>query len=88
MTTATLSKPPAATSSRARPVRPDPADRARLVGLAIAVGALVTVGLWFRHGGISAATGPGAFATAAGQLTALVGTYAILVQILFMSRIA
>ncbi|MDQ1384547.1 MAG: hypothetical protein QOG65_1926 [Actinomycetota bacterium] len=89
MTTATLSKPPAPTSSRARPVRrSDPADRARLVGLAIAVGALVTVGLWFRHGGISAATGPGALATAAGQLTALVGTYAILVQILFMSRIA
>jgi predicted ferric reductase len=89
MTTATLAKPPATTPSGARPVgRPDPADHARIVGFAIAIGALVTVGLWFRHGGISAASGPGAFATAVGQLTALVGTYAILVQILFMSRIA
>jgi predicted ferric reductase len=83
--TATLSRPPAT----AEPVRqPAPADRARLVGLAVLVGAVVTAGLWFRHGGVAAATGPGAFATAVGQLTALVGTYAILVQILFMSRIA
>lgn len=68
--------------------RTTPADHARLVALAIGVGALVTVGLWLRHGGVSDAAGPGAFATATGQITALVGTYAILVQILFMSRIA
>ena len=92
-TTAMLPKPsasnPAAPHGRAhRARRAQAADHARLVGLAIAIGALVTIGLWFRHGGLDAATGPGAFATAAGQLTALVGTYAILVQILFMSRIA
>ena len=63
-------------------------DRAALVGFAIGVGAIVTIGLWFRHGGVAPATGPGAVATATGQVTALVGTYAILVQILFMSRIA
>jgi predicted ferric reductase len=63
-------------------------DRAALVGFAIGVGAIVTIGLWIRHGGVGAATGPGALATAIGQVTALVGTYAILVQILFMSRIA
>ena len=51
------------------------------------VGVAVTVGLWIRHGGAASATGPGGFATAVGQLTALVGTYAVLVQLLLMSRI-
>ena len=51
------------------------------------VGAAVTVGLWIRHGEIGSATGPGGFATSAGQLTALLGTYAVLVQLLLMSRI-
>lgn len=84
MTAATLSKP----AAPARPRRTSTVgEHARLVGLAIAVGAIVTMGLWFRHGGIATAHGPGAFATAVGQVTALVGTYAILVQILFMSRI-
>ena len=63
------------------------ADRAWIVGFACAVGLVVTVGLWFRHGELGAATGPGALATALGQLTALVGTYLILVQILLMSRL-
>ncbi len=58
------------------------------MGFAIGVGVIVTIGLWIRHGGVGAASGPGALATATGQVTALVGTYAILVQILFMSRIA
>ena len=85
MTTATLSSPSATArpSPRARRI-----NQARLVGYAIGVGAVVTIGLWFRHGGVGAANGPGAVATAIGQLTALVGTYAMLVQILFMSRIA
>ncbi len=74
--------PPILTGSRRGAV-----DRAALVGFAIGVGAIVTIGLWIRHGGIGAATGPGTLATAIGQVTALVGTYAILVQILFMSRI-
>lgn len=51
------------------------------------VAVAVTVGLWIRHGGISRATGPGGVATAVGQLTALVGTFAVLVQLLLMSRI-
>jgi len=86
MASTTLSKPrrPAPPVVHARPAQ----EHARLVGWAIAVGALVTVGLWFRHGGLTNVNGPGANAVAAGQLTALVGTYAILVQILFMSRIA
>jgi predicted ferric reductase len=84
--TTTVSPPiPVSTVSDARR---DAVDRAALVGFAVAVGAIVTCGLWIRHGGIGAATGPGAIATAVGQVTALVGTYAILVQILFMSRIS
>lgn len=63
-------------------------DHAWVVGFAGAVGAVVTIGMWLRHGQLSAATGPGGTATAIGQLTALVGTYAVLVQILLMSRIA
>jgi predicted ferric reductase len=85
MTATTVSRPsPAIPSSR----RAAPVDHARLVAVAIGVGALVTTGLWLRHGGVTDAHGPGAFATATGQITALIGTYAILVQILFMSRIA
>jgi len=52
------------------------------------VGIAVTVGLWLRHGGITEATGPGGRDTALGQITALLGTYAVLVQLLLMSRIA
>jgi predicted ferric reductase len=63
-------------------------DAAFAVEFAIAAGAVVTIAMWFRHGQLSAASGPGGAATAAGQVFALVGTYAALVQILFMSRIA
>ena len=86
-----------ATAVSAGPARPPTApltrrDRARdqafVMGVAGVVGLVVTVGLWLRHGGISAANGPGGIATALGQITALVGTYAVLVQLLLMSRIA
>ena len=53
----------------------------------VAVNAAVTLGLWFRHGDLHALTGPGGIATAAGQLTALAGTYAVLVQLLLMARV-
>ena len=53
----------------------------------IAVNAAVTLGLWFRHGDVHAMSGPGGIATAAGQLTALAGTYAVLVQLLLMARV-
>jgi predicted ferric reductase len=84
MAATTLSQPRTPVAVRRPPAR----DHARLVGWAIAVGGVVTTGLWFRHGGFGDINGPGANAVAAGQLTALIGTYAILVQILFMSRIA
>ena len=40
--------------------------------------AIVVVGLWFRHGGMDTLGAPGGIATAVGQLTGLVGTYAVL----------
>jgi predicted ferric reductase len=61
---------------------------AQLVGLAVGLGALVTAGMWLRHGQLDAAHGPGGAATAVGQLSALLGTYAVLVEVLLMSRIA
>ena len=57
------------------------------VGSVVAVNALVVVGLWLRHGGLHTLNQPGGPFTAAGQLTGLIGTYAVLVQILLMSRI-
>ncbi|HTL83616.1 MAG TPA: ferredoxin reductase family protein [Acidimicrobiia bacterium] len=87
-----------ATAVSARPERPPIApvttrrgravDQASLLAFAGAVGLVVTVGMWLRHGGIGAANGPGGVATALGQITALVGTYAVLIQLLLMSRIA
>ncbi len=52
----------------------------------IGVNALVVVVMWVRHGGASNLGGTGALLTAVGQITALLGTYAALVQILLMSR--
>ena len=62
-------------------------DRAWVVGVVVAANAVVTIGLWFRHGGLSAASGPGGPATAVGELTALAGTYAVLLQLLLMARV-
>jgi len=75
--------------------RPAPAPRrvrelrqARLVGFAIGVGAVVTAGMWLRNGQLATVHGPGGTATAMGQLAALLGTYALLVEVLLMSRVA
>ena len=91
MTTAVSSNPIA---PAARPTPPKRGGRDRAIGNAqvIAwvgfVGAAVTVGLWIRHGGVADASGPGGPATAAGQIAALLGTYAVLAELLLMSRIA
>jgi predicted ferric reductase len=61
---------------------------AGLIGCAVGVGAVVTVAMWLHHGQLAAAHGPGGTATAVGQLSALLGTYAVLVEVLLMSRIA
>jgi len=90
--TTAVTPSPAAPAAPTTPVgrrgRDPVRDPAQVVGWAVAVGAAVTIGLWVRHGEIASATGPGGFATATGQVTALLGTYGVLVQLLLMSRIA
>ena len=53
---------------------------------AIAFNAVLIVGMWLRHGGLDSLGGPSAKLTALGQVTALLGTYAALVQIVLMTR--
>jgi predicted ferric reductase len=62
-------------------------DRAFVVWAIVLANASVTLGLWVRHGGPQAMSGPGGLATAAGQLTALAGTDAVLFQLLLMARL-
>ena len=52
----------------------------------IAINAALVVAMWLRHGGLNQLGSSSAKFTAAGQITALVGTYGALVQILMMSR--
>ena len=54
-----------------------------LIALAIAV---LIVGMWVRHGQLANLTNGGAVLSALGQLTALLGTYSALVQVVLMSR--
>jgi predicted ferric reductase len=63
-------------------------DHARYVGIAIGANALILMTMWWMHGGLDSLAERGAGATAIGQATALLGTYAALVEILFMSRIS
>jgi predicted ferric reductase len=50
------------------------------------INALLVVVMWVRHGGLDNLGAPGDLLTATGQITALAGTYAALVQIVLMSR--
>jgi predicted ferric reductase len=52
----------------------------------VAINALLVVGMWIRHGGLNQLGSASAKFTAAGQITALIGTYGALVQIFMMSR--
>jgi predicted ferric reductase len=54
--------------------------------LLVIINAALVVAMWVRHGGLNQLGSTSAKLTAAGQLTALVGTYAALVQIFLMSR--
>ena len=68
--------------------RADAADHAWIVAVVVGVNALVIAGMWLRHGGLANAQGPGAVATAVGQVTGLFGAYAVLLELLLMSRLA
>ncbi|MGZ6345464.1 MAG: ferric reductase-like transmembrane domain-containing protein, partial [Candidatus Limnocylindrales bacterium] len=47
---------------------------------------VLMLGMWVRHGGLEQLAAPGGFIIAAGQLTALAGTYLALIQLVLMSR--
>ena len=70
-----------------RPPMPRPsAVRGGDVGVVVLVNGLLIVGMWVRHGALGGLTTPGTIATAAGQLSALLGTYLALVQLVLMAR--
>ncbi len=48
--------------------------------------AVLIVAMWVRHGQLAHLTSPAADLTALGQITALLGTYSALVQVVLMSR--
>lgn len=52
----------------------------------VALNVVLILGMWVRHGGLALLGSPSANLTALGQLTALLGTYAALVQVVLMSR--
>jgi predicted ferric reductase len=55
--------------------------------VAIGVGnGVLIVGMWVRHGGLDQLSSIGGILTAAGQLTALLGTYIALIGLVLMSR--
>ena len=87
MTITTASRLPAGRGRGIRVDRVRAADHAWLVEMIVAVNAAVILGMWVRHGGIDTARGPGGIATAAGQLTGLLGTYSVLLQLLLMARL-
>ena len=59
-----------------------PSDLAAIV----AGNGLLIAAMWVRHGGLSELGSPAGILTAAGQLTALFGTYLVLIQLVLMSR--
>jgi predicted ferric reductase len=56
------------------------------VGAVLAANAVLIVAMWVRHGGLLQLDSAAGIATGAGQLTALLGTYLALVQLVLMSR--
>jgi len=73
-------------SIRPAPLPRPSAIRAGDVFVIVLVNGLVIVGMWLRHGGAADLATPGTIATAAGQITALLGTYLALVQLVLMAR--
>jgi predicted ferric reductase len=84
---ATLTKPGLPSVAR-RPRSPRtwsirPAD---IVVVLVAIGLLVA-GMWVVHGGLEHLDTPASLATGLGQITALIGTYLALAQIVLMARV-
>jgi predicted ferric reductase len=60
--------------------------RARDIGSLLVANGVFIVLMWIRHGGPDLLSTPGGLLTAAGELTALLGTYLALVQLVLMGR--
>ncbi|HEX3622532.1 MAG TPA: ferredoxin reductase family protein [Acidimicrobiales bacterium] len=82
MTSRIEARPPVAVQPHA-----EAADGAATdVAVLVAANVLVAVGLWLRDGGLHTSSGPGGVLTGVGQLTGLLATDAVLVELLLMSR--
>ncbi len=66
---------------------PNTANSARDVVVVVVANAVVIAGLWLRHGGMDAVDSAGGALTAVGQLSGLLGAYAVLLQLLLMARV-
>ncbi|MEA2828267.1 MAG: hypothetical protein QOG43_2706 [Actinomycetota bacterium] len=80
-------QPPRPPKDERRPTAPRVAPPARDVLAVVVANAAIIVGLWFRHGGLGASHGAGGALTGVGQLSGLLGAYAVLLQLLLMARI-
>ena len=60
--------------------------RAADVYFLLGVNALLILGMWIRHGNLSELATPSGIFTAIGELSALYGTYLVLIQLVLMSR--
>jgi predicted ferric reductase len=52
----------------------------------LAANALLILGMWIRHGGLNLLSTQSGIFTAAGEISALYGTYLVLIQLILMSR--
>jgi predicted ferric reductase len=78
----------AATAAPARRVplpRVWPVRATDILGLLVGNGVLIVL-MWIRHGGLDQLSSAAGIVTAAGQLTALLGTYLVLVELVLASR--
>ena len=85
VTTLTRTGPHSATQLRAAP-RSWPIRPADIVIVLTVLGLLVA-GMWVRHGGLEQLGAPEGLAIGLGQITALLGTYLALAQIVLMARV-
>jgi predicted ferric reductase len=84
----TYQEPQVRTSGRRRPL-PVPRSwtiTSRDVLLVLIANAVIIVGMWVRHGGLGQLDTVSGIFIGAGQVTALLGTYLALVQLVLMSR--
>jgi predicted ferric reductase len=90
MTTAATSTHPARSTSPVAATRRLGGRARSLTGtdlaLLVAGNGVLILGMWIRHGGLDQLATVGGILTAGGQLTALYGTYAVLIGLVLMAR--